>query len=125
VAFSFEQIAFFLSLNYTFCCFLMPKIYQIIRFLLFIIFIISCKSDKNTTTENTNALFKLLSPEQTNITFQNTLTEGPNTNILIYEYFYNGGGVATADFNGDGKDDIYFTSNMGNNSMGGTGYFFE
>ena len=62
-------------------------------------------------------LFKLLGPEETNISFQNTLTEGLNTNILMYEYFYNGGGVASGDFNGDGNIDLYFTSNMGDNKF--------
>lgn len=64
-----------------------------------------------------NPLFTLLSPEQTGIHFQNTLTEGPNTNILVYEYFYNGGGVATGDFNGDGLTDAYFTANMSENHL--------
>ena len=40
-----------------------------------------------------------------------------NTNVLVYEYFYNGGGVATADFNGDDLIDIYFVSNMGSNEL--------
>lgn len=62
-------------------------------------------------------LFTLLSPEQTNISFQNTLTEGLNTNILMYEYFYNGGGVAAGDFNNDGLVDLYFTSNMSDNKF--------
>jgi enediyne biosynthesis protein E4 len=64
-----------------------------------------------------NSLFTLLKPEQTNIGFQNTLTEGLNTNILMYEYFYNGGGVAAGDFNNDGLVDLYFSSNMSDNKF--------
>ena len=61
--------------------------------------------------------FTLLPSSETSITFTNTLTEGPNTNILVYEYFYNGGGVATADFNFDGRPDLYFTANMTLNQL--------
>ncbi|ULQ51563.1 VCBS repeat-containing protein [Flavihumibacter fluvii] len=70
-----------------------------------------------TTTKEGNPIFVQLSPEETNINFQNTLTEGLNTNILMYEYFYNGGGIAAGDFNNDGLTDIYFTSNMGENKF--------
>jgi len=57
-------------------------------------------------------LFTLLPPQQTGIKFQNTITESPTQNVLAYEYFYNGGGVAVGDLNNDGLPDIVFTSNM-------------
>lgn len=71
----------------------------------------SIKKDSSLT------LFTRLPSAQTNIHFTNSLTEGLNTNILMYEYFYNGGGVATGDFNGDGLIDIYFTANMEKNKL--------
>jgi len=89
----------------------------------FLLFFCSCQQEPSNSTDNLSKqspkdpLFQLLSPEQTNIHFQNTLEEGLNTNVLMYEYFYNGGGVATGDFNGDNLIDIYFTSNMGENKL--------
>jgi hypothetical protein len=78
-----------------------------------------CRSngDDKSIAAATPKLFTLLSPESTHIDFSNTLTEGPNTNVMMYEYFYNGGGVAVADLNGDGLEDIYFTANMADNKL--------
>jgi len=56
--------------------------------------------------------FRLLSPTETGISFKNQLTENEKHNVLAYEYFYNGGGVAAGDFNNDGLIDLYFTGNM-------------
>ncbi len=58
------------------------------------------------------ARFVLLDSARTGVTFQNTLTPNFNDNILEYNYFYNGGGVAAADFNRDGRADLYFSGNQ-------------
>jgi len=79
---------------------------------LLITVLLGCDNEKRN-----NLQFTSLKPEQTKLFFQNNLTEGPNTNVLMYEYFYNGGGVAIADFNGDDNLDIYLTSNMEENKM--------
>lgn len=66
---------------------------------------------------NDNSQFELLSPEETGITFSNTITESETINILENEYIYNGGGIAVADFNKDGLSDLYFTANMESNKL--------
>jgi enediyne biosynthesis protein E4 len=61
--------------------------------------------------------FEKLSPKYTGVTFKNQLKEDRENNILRYEYFYNGGGVAVGDLNNDGWDDIFFSGNMVPNKL--------
>ena len=58
-------------------------------------------------------LFERLAPSTTGVTFENRLPEDSALNILNFLYYYNGGGVAVGDVNGDGLPDLYFTSNLG------------
>lgn len=69
-------------------------------------FLISC--------HKSNTVFTNLPPSKTNIHFENTLEKRKLFGILYYLYYYNGGGVATGDVNGDGLPDIYFTANSKN-----------
>ncbi|MXV51862.1 RNA-binding protein [Pedobacter sp. HMF7647] len=62
-------------------------------------------------------LFNLLDPKQTSIHFSNDIKENEALNVLSYEYFYNGGGVAVGDVNNDGLPDLFFTGNMTANKL--------
>ncbi|MCJ8164044.1 VCBS repeat-containing protein [Pontibacter sp. E15-1] len=65
-----------------------------------------CKQDKG------DHLFQLLPPEETGVTFSNTLPENDTLNAIEYDYLYNGAGVAIGDVNNDGLQDIFFGGNM-------------
>ncbi|MGI4728336.1 MAG: VCBS repeat-containing protein [Janthinobacterium lividum] len=62
-------------------------------------------------------LFQILPSAQTNIHFSNAISENESLNVLSYEYFYNGGGIAVGDINNDGLEDLFFTANMKPNKL--------
>jgi len=68
-------------------------------------------------SENNNQQFKSLKSNKTGINFINQLNNSAELNILNYLYYYNGAGVATADFNNDGFVDLYFTGNQVNDEL--------
>lgn len=77
---------------------------------LFFLLLISTRCGKNTNME-------LIPSKDSQVFFNNKVTESDSLNILLYEYMYNGGGVALADFNNDGLEDIYFTGNVVDNAL--------
>lgn len=62
-------------------------------------------------------LFSRVEPAKSHISFSNTLTESDTLNYFTYPYIYMGGGIAVADFNQDGLQDVYFTGNMVDNKL--------
>ena len=62
-------------------------------------------------------LFKGVSPTQSNVHFQNDVTESEDLSILDYLYFYNGGGVSIGDINKDGLPDLFFSGNQVKNKL--------
>lgn len=90
-------------------------------FLVIIAQLISCgpteKKPQVSEEQGESPLFQLLGENQTGITFSNKIEENLNLNVLMYEYLYNGGGVAVGDLNQDGLDDIYFSANVSENQL--------
>jgi hypothetical protein len=85
-------------------------------FYLFIFFIVllswSCHKVKKKDT-----LFEFVSLESSKIDFRNEVEDQKKINIITYQYYYNGGGIAIGDINNDGLEDIYFTSNLHGNHL--------
>ena len=57
-------------------------------------------------------LFELIHSSESGIEFNNHIEDSKEHNILIYSNYYGGGGVAIADFDNDGLQDIYFAGNL-------------
>lgn len=88
----------------------MRSVYYTIPVLLFFA---SCKSDPKPQ----DTLFQLLPSSQTGVSFVNKVVDDGEFNVFNYRNFYNGGGVAIGDVNNDGKPDIFFTANQGENKL--------
>src|SRR5680860_1100494 len=82
---------------------------KIFAYIVTTLLLVSCSEE--------GSLFKNPPPKETGITFENTLTETDDLNILDYLYFYNGGGVAIGDVNNDSLPDIFFSGNQVKNRL--------
>lgn len=89
---------------------------KILFIIVFGLFLASCK-DNNSNSDNkeivtsTNTMFSLVDSSESGLDFVNILNENDSTNVILYEYFYNGSGVSVGDINNDGLQDLFFTSN--------------
>ncbi len=88
----------------------MVKTFQTVQifccaYFLGIVLIASCGKNAGNT-------FMLLPPENSGVSFSNSISTDSAFNALEFEYIYNGGGVGIADLNGDTLPDLFFTGNQ-------------
>lgn len=86
------------------------NLHKLYYFLLLIPFLqYGCKSS---TSVDTAFHFTLMKAGETNINFNNEITESDSANVFKNEYMYNGSGVGVGDFNNDGLQDLFFAGSM-------------
>ena len=78
-----------------------------------LLFLAACSAKK----EVKDPLFRSLGSKSTGIDFRNELVYTKEFNLFKYMYFYNGSGLGAGDFNKDGKTDLFFGSNQGQNKL--------
>lgn len=89
---------------------------QVVPLLLLLIFT-ACSADNSSYKAPSDALFSALSAKESGVDFINSVQEDEDFNVLSYRLFYNGAGIAIADLNGDGLNDLYFAANQGPNRL--------
>lgn len=89
---------------------------SVVKILLVISFGFLCSCMQKPETKEFK-LFEEIPSDSTGLNFTNQIQETALSNILTYQYFYNGGGIAVGDINNDGFEDLYFTANQGQNKL--------
>jgi enediyne biosynthesis protein E4 len=73
-------------------------------------FVLNGCNNKNVRTDKFH--FTKATVNETNINFNNKITESDSVNVFTNEYMYNGSGVGIGDFNNDGLQDVFFCGSM-------------
>lgn len=81
--------------------------------LILFLFLSSCQQEE----KNTDSIFRLLSEDESGISFRNDLTNTEKVNPYTFRNFYNGAGVALGDINNDGLVDIFLAGNQTSNRL--------
>jgi enediyne biosynthesis protein E4 len=92
------------------------NLFRLACFFCWIVMYSACERKGNAEGPPT-PLFVAKTTETSGLNFSNQLKESEDFNIIEYLYFYNGGGVAVGDVNGDELPDLFFTANQGANKL--------
>jgi len=102
----------------------MNKVLQFIVVSMILMIVVGCAGDNTSNNsqvvnqadieaiDRPDTKFKTLRSDATGITADNKLEETKSFNHFLWASIYNGSGVGVADFNNDGKTDIYVGQNM-------------
>lgn len=102
----------------------MLKSFQLLALLTVLGMFMSCENEDEKKTvvaekkiNSSLKMFEKLPSSQTGITFANTISPEQELVFYDFQYQFNGGGVAIADFDNDGLQDIFFTGNEVSNRL--------
>lgn len=70
-----------------------------------------CQSEPPSSPVSSPPLFDRIDAEQSGVRFNNQIKENFQNFFGVFNYVYNGGGVAVGDINQDGLPDLFFTGN--------------
>lgn len=91
----------------------MTRFFILISTIVFIVCSAACKS----AGKKQQAVFEVLDNTRTGIDFMNKLTPTQQFNVIKYMYYYNGAGIGAGDFDNDGRTDLFFAANQGDDKL--------
>ncbi len=87
------------------------------RTAIFITCCLACLAGCHPAANKEQPLFQVLDNSRTGLDFNNKLTPTAEFNVFKYMYYYDGSGVGAGDFNNDGRIDLFFAANQGDDKL--------